>query len=292
MIETGFSSIHPFPSFLYYIGVLLFSMTFYHPLYLLTGLIILIVLNYLQDRGKKLKEYGRFYIFMAVLIVLLNPLISRRGETIVFYFLDKPVTLESIVYGITMMLSLMNVLVSFISFNYTITQDKFMYLFSKKLPNITFLLMMTMSFIPFLKKRSKEISVIQKTRGVDGAKGNYKDKIKDAMAIFNILVTWTLEDSIITAQSMRARGYGLVKERTFYSRYKIDYKDLLIIIVLTILILLLIFFWFTGLANYEIYPKVEKLTFNFNTLIFYLLYIFYMSIPIVIEGIDRLKWQN
>lgn len=229
---------------------------------------------------------------MGLLIVLLNPLISRRGETILFYFLDRPVTFESIVYGITMMFSLMNILISFISFNYTITQDKFMYLFSKYLPNTTFLIMMTMGFIPFLKKRSEEISTVQKTKGIDASKGSFKDKIKDGMAILNILVTWTLEDSIITAQSMRARGYGLVKDRTFYSNYKIGYRDIFVLLVLIILIFLLMFLWFRGFVSYNIYPKVDRLTIDYNTLTFYLLYIFYMSIPILIEGIDRLKWQK
>lgn len=292
MIELGFSSIHPFPSFLYYVGVILFSMTFYHPIYLFTGLIILILVNYIQDRGKKLKEYSRFYIIMGLLIVLLNPLISRRGETILFYFLDRPITLESIIYGITMMFSLMNILVSFISFNYIITQDKFMYLFSRYFPNITFLLMMTMGFIPFLKKRAEEISTVQKTKGIDASKGTFKEKVKNGMTIFNILVTWALEDSIITAQSMRARGYGLVKDRTFYSNYKIDCRDIFILLVTIVLIFLLMFLWLNNFISYNIYPKVDKLTMDANMIIFYLLYIFYMSIPILIEGIDRLKWQK
>lgn len=136
------------------------------------------------------------------------------------------------------------------------------------------------------------VSPVQKTKGIDASKGTFKEKVKNGMTIFNILVTWALEDSIITAQSMRARGYGLVKDRTFYSNYKIDCRDIFILLVTIVLIFLLMFLWLNNFISYNIYPKVDKLTMDANMIIFYLLYIFYMSIPILIEGIDRLKWQK
>ncbi len=35
------------------------------------------------------------------------------------------------------------------------------------------------------------------------------------MKILNILLIWSLEESIIRARSMRARGYGVVNKRSF-----------------------------------------------------------------------------
>ena len=64
----GFSSLHPLPSFLYYIGAIILTMTFYHPIFLFTGLLILIAINFIQDKGKKLKSYSKFYLFMAIII--------------------------------------------------------------------------------------------------------------------------------------------------------------------------------------------------------------------------------
>lgn len=291
-MEYGFSSIHPLPSFLYYVGVIIFSMTFYHPVFLFTGLVILIFLNYLQDGGEALRSYRKFYIFMAIIIVLVNPIISNRGETVLFYLFDKCITLESFVYGISMMLSLISIMVLFLSYNQTISDDKFMYLFSGILPKTTFLIMMTIRFVPLLKRRSKEISTVQKLRGVDSSKGSFKEKIQDGMKVLNILVTWSLEDSIQTARSMRARGYGVIKDRSFYFNYKMDKMDWIVLISIVALIFVLLFSWNLKIVNYQIYPKVQPISFDLRTGLFYILYLVYMNIPIFIEGMDRAKWHR
>ena len=291
-MEYGFSSLHPLPSFLYYVGVIIFAMTFYHPIFLFSGLIILILLNYLQDGGKTLKSYRKFYTIMAVIIVLINPIISNRGETVFFYFFDKCITLESFVYGISTMLSLLSIMVLFLSYNMTITDDKFMYLFSGILPKTSFLLMMTIRFVPLLRRRVGEISTVQKLRGIDSSRKSFKEKIKDGMNVLNILVTWSLEESIQTARSMRARGYGVTKNRSFYFNYKMGKMDWTVLVVIVILIFVLMFSWNTKLVSYEIYPKVRPIEFNLRTSFFFILYLAYMGIPICIEGMDRAKWHK
>ncbi|QQY80151.1 energy-coupling factor transport system permease protein [Keratinibaculum paraultunense] len=288
----GFSSIHPLPSFLYYIGAIIFTMTFYHPVFLLSGLFILIIINLIQDKGKKLKSYSKFYLFMGLIIVILNPIISSRGETVLFYVFDKVITLESFLYGICTMLSLISIMILFLSYNIIITDDKFMYLFSGILPNTSFLIMMTMRFVPLFKSRAEEIAIVQKLKGGEYYKNSFKEKIKEGMQILSILVTWSLEDSIQTARSMRSRGYGIVKDRSFYFNYKMSALDIIVLIAIIILIFILLISWNMNLFSYQIYPKVQSIKFDFKTTLFFILYSLYMGIPIIIEGIDKMKWHK
>ena len=288
----GFSSIHPLPSFLYYIGAIILTMTFYHPIFLFAGLLILTSINLIQDKGKKLKSYSKFYLFMAIIIVIMNPIISSRGETVLFYIFDKVITLESFLYGICTMLSLISIMILFLSYNMIITDDKFMYLFSGILPKTSFLVMMTMRFVPLFKRRAEEIAIVQKLKGGETHKNSFKDKLKEGMQTLNILVTWSLEEAIQTARSMRARGYGATQDRTFYFNYRMDTLDIIVLITIIVLIFILLFSWNTNLFHYQIYPKVQSIKFDFKTTLFFILYSLYMSIPIIIEGMDKRKWHK
>jgi hypothetical protein len=94
-MNRGFASLHPAPCFLYYVSLVILVMIIYHPLFLLLALCSQILLNIMQDGGKKLKESIRFYIFFGLFIALINPFVSHRGQNVLFYFLDNPVTLGS-----------------------------------------------------------------------------------------------------------------------------------------------------------------------------------------------------
>lgn len=288
----GFSSLHPLPSFLYYLGAIILIMTFYHPIFLLAGLLILIAINFIQDRGKKIKSYRKFYIFMAMIIIFMNPIISSRGETVLFYIFDRVITLESLVYGICTAISLTSIMVLFLSYNMIITEDKFMYLFSDMLPKTSFLIMMTMGFIPLLKRRITEINTVQELKGGKEYGNKFKEKLIERMKVLNILLIWSLEESIIRARSMRARGYGAVQKRSFYFNYRMDKLDIFTLLFIIFAVFTLMFSWNRGIIHYEIYPKVSSVNLEFKTILFFILYILYLGIPIIIEGMDKLKWHK
>ena len=54
--------------------------------------------------------------------------------------------------------------------------------------------------------------------------GNILVRAKNGLMILSALITWALESSVTTADSMRARGYGLHPRRSF-SNYRFDARD-------------------------------------------------------------------
>ena len=148
-MENGFSKLHPRLCFLYFIVSLIASMIFKHPIYLYTLLMVSILLNWSLDGGKALSKVIKSYLMMAFIVFVLNPIFSSRGATILFYLFDQPVTFESIVYGTQFSISLLTILILFVSYNLVITPDKFLYLFGSVLPKVAFIITVTLRFVPF-----------------------------------------------------------------------------------------------------------------------------------------------
>ena len=68
------------------------------------------------------------------------------------------------------------------------------------------------------------VSEAQTCIGRDTKNGSVFRRVGNAIKIFSIMVTWSLENAIETADSMRSRGYGL-PGRTAFSIYRFDDRD-------------------------------------------------------------------
>lgn len=286
----GFQSIHPAISFFYFIGILFFSMVFKNPLYLVSLLVVIISMNYLLDKGKKLKKSIKAYLFMALIILIMNPIFSSRGATILGYFRNRPVTLESIVFGGVFATSLLIILISFVAYNIVITADRFLYLTGSIIPKTAFIITVTMRFIPLFQRRLKEIMAVQKSQGKLLFKSPKKQQLREGMETLNTLVTWSLEESLQTAASMRSRGYGIGK-RTSAKNYKVDNRDWIILLYMIIFFTISLVGFFLGYGSYNIYPKVEMLSFNSLDMIHYISFCLFIITPIFIDGREMIKWH-
>ncbi|HEY0828086.1 MAG TPA: energy-coupling factor transporter transmembrane component T [Bacilli bacterium] len=290
-MSGGFRSLHPFPGFLYYAILMVFSMLLFHPLFLITSLFAMIGLNLLHDGGKQLRPWVGYYVITGLIIILVNPLFSHRGAYILFYLFDNPITLESVLYGITMMLSILTILVAFVSYNQMITSTKFIYLFSGIAPKVTLLMVIAMRFVPLLKRRLKDLSLVQRTRGIQTTHGSLRNRIKNGMKQQQILLTWSLEEAIQTADSMSARGYGLGK-RSSYEGYCMEFRDWIVIILMVSLGAGCLAGWYFGFGTLTIYPSVESLFFDKKEWFYYGCFCLFLMIPVFMEGREKLRWYD
>ncbi len=290
MINTGngFSSLHPAICFLYFGLLIIFPMIFRNPVYLASILFSVILLNLLLDRGKELKKNSKFYLLMASVVIFLNPIFSSRGATILFYFRDRPVTLESIFYGFLLSLSLLSILLAFLAYNRVITPDRFLFLFSSTVPKAAFIITVTLRFIPLMRRRLQEVMFVQQAMGAFPLEKTKRQKAREAMEMLNILVTWSLEASLQTAASMRSRGYetGRRSSAVICSRGNRDLLWLLFMVVTGGSALL---GFFTGYGHFEVYPHLDAMspliTWHFVSFLLFLI------IPIYIEGRELILWR-
>ena len=311
MINNEFSKYHPVTNLIYFI--LCFVSVFYinNPFVIFILLIVTVMNNIISDKGKKLRSNAVFYIIISAAIFLVNPVFVNRGIIILFYMLGNPVTLESVVFGLKSALSLFTVLIMFNAFNIIINPEKFIYLFSRIFEQTAFVIMLGLRFIPTLRRRIAEISDISRvgTRHAVSEQTipskftrtrravSLQKKIKNAMNIILTLITWSLEDAVVTAQSMRSRGYGVnIKSkngRTFYFIYKFTKRDALFIFFNITSFVLFLFTFMRYDVNFQIYPTFSSsvLIFNFEFFINLGSLIVLFSLPIIIEITNRIKWS-
>lgn len=288
-MQNGFHSFHPFVQFAYYICVATLAFYFKHPVFLLTSCLILICVNLTHDGGRAFRQWIPALLTMSILIMVLNPFLVSRGTNILFYFRGKQVTLEATIYGVVMALSIAIILIMFISFNLILNGNRFLFLFARILPRTAFLTMLSIRFVPLLRRRLSEINAVQRIRGLSLTEGNLRERAKAGMLKTQILLTWSLEEAIQTADSMKARGYGIGK-KTAYIPYRMEKRDWAWLILLGLLFLVCIIGGLLGYGKIIIYPELGTLQFYLLDWVLFGCMIILHSFPLIVEGKEQLKW--
>lgn len=288
-MQNGFHSFHPFVQFAYYICVATLAFYFKHPVFLLTSCLILICVNLTHDGGRAFRQWIPALLTMSILIMVLNPFLVSRGTNILFYFRGKQVTLEATMYGVVMALSIAIILIMFISFNLILNGNRFLFLFARILPRTAFLTMLSIRFVPLLRRRLSEINAVQRIRGLSLTEGNLRERAKAGMLKTQILLTWSLEEAIQTADSMKARGYGIGK-KTAYIPYRMEKRDWAWLILLGLLFLVCIIGGLLGYGKIIIYPELGTLQFYLLDWVLFGCMIILHSFPLIVEGKEQLKW--
>lgn len=229
MRHDTFGDFHPLVGFSFYTFAILFGMIFNHPFCQLVSLIAS-VLYAVQVCGKKaVSTLVKFALPVFLLTVIINPAFSHGGVTRLCYLPGgNPLTLESIVYGVSAGTMFVTVIMWFCAFNAEFTSDKFIYVFGRIIPSLSLVISMSLRFVPRFKKQLGEITVAQRCIGRDVSSGNLFRRLKIAVSILSIMVTWALQNTIETADSMKSRGYGL-KGRTAFSVYRFFDRDKLML---------------------------------------------------------------
>ncbi len=283
-----FSKYHPIVNFIYFLTVIGFSMVFMHPatlaISLVAGFIYSVMLN-----GKKAIKFNLVYMIPLVFVTaLINPAFNHEGMTILTYLpSDNPLTLESIIYGIASAVMLMCVICHFSCFNKIMTSDKFVYLFGKIVPALSLVLSMVLRFVPKFSLHLKTVSTAQAFVGRDMSCGNIIDRAKNGIKILSIMITWSLETAIDTADSMKSRGYGL-PARSAYSNFRLGMRDVKALIYIIALSAYIIMGSLRGGLVFRYFPVIKG-NFDISVIPAYLLL---FICPIIIEVKEAIRWKK
>jgi len=287
-----FSSFHPVINFLYFALILVCSMCLMHPVCLLISLGSALTYSiYLKGR-KAVRMSLTVILPMMALAAVLNPAFNHEGATILTYLPSgNPLTLESMAYGVAAAVMLASVITWFTCYNEVMTSDKFVYLFGRIIPALSLVLSMTLRFVPKFNKQVRVVSNAQRCIGRDVSDGTLLQRLKHAVTILSIMVTWSLENAIETADSMRSRGYGL-KGRTAFSIYCFDERDRAALLWLIFCGGYLISGWSTGGLAFRYFPTlrgVEALAFSVS---FLLAYLALCLTPVLINAKEDRTWRR
>ncbi|MDB4865862.1 MAG: energy-coupling factor transporter transrane protein EcfT [Cohnella sp.] len=286
----GVRSLHPSVLLLYYAGGMTFGMLLFHPVILFSGWAASMVFNFHVDGGKEWRRWSIPAISSFVFLMIVNPLLSHRGRTVLYYLGDIPITLESVVYGATMAASLLNLITLFLSYRVLMTEHKFLYLFARLSPKAALLVMMASALVPRLRRRLQELMLVQKMRGITVTEGSLVQRARNGTRLVGTLLSWTLEDALQTADSMQARGYG-TGPRSSYPAFRFRWRDAIAAAGLVAAAVVVFGLWVGGHGFLTIYPKLGAFGLSAGDRAAMLFYLVYLLLPLGWEWRDRKAWQ-
>lgn len=285
-----FETFHPIVLFSFFVATIGLSMIFMHPIYLTITIFSAISLNIALRRQLFFKDW-KLYVPLFFLMAIINPMISHNGQLVLLYVNGNAITVEAILYGIAIATMIVAIMLWFSCYNVMMTSDKFIYLFGKVSPSLSLTLSISLRLVPRFRHQLTQIVQAQKVIGMDFTTGSLWHRIKCTVQILSILITWALDNAIDTADSMKARGYG-VKKRTAFSIFIFERRDGFVLTMIILLFFSNLVASFIGTTTYYFYPTFGAVKWDIASILFYISYVILLSIPLVFEIWGALKWRS
>lgn len=283
-----FADYNPISLLVYFTAVTGIAMFCMHPIILALSLSGSILLFVLRNREQGLASHG-FFLILFLVMALINPIFSHKGVTVLFVVNNNPVTLEALFYGTASSAMIISVLYWFRSFSQLMTSDRLLYLFGSVSPKLALLLSMVLRYIPLYTAQAKKVNQAQKALGLY-REDNAVDSIRGGTRVFSVMVTWALENGIITADSMAARGYGTGR-RTFFSLYRFRRADAVLTGTSIALFVLTAAGIGLGALDFTYYPAIGSLNPSLLSVLSCLAYGLLAWLPAFIEIQEEIKWK-
>ena len=286
MKYDAFSKCHPAVNFLFFVGAIGCGVVIQHPAYLIAGIVAGAVYYLLLSGRKGWKTILAMFPLFAFLTAI-NPLFNTYGERVLFHVFNRPYTFEALLYGTAVAAMFVAMLLWFGCYNKVLTSDKFTSLFGNLIPAISLLLVMVFRMVPNFMRKTRQIIAARKSIGKGaGEAATNKEKLSDGMTVLGSLTSWALEGSVVTGDSMRARGYGCAK-RTSFMIYRMGMTDWTLLVVQTVLLALVILAACFGQLNAAFTPQFHIAPVSWGIAP----YTAFLLIPTVMHIKEALQWH-
>ena len=290
-MKDAFSGYHPAVNFCYFVLVIGFSMFLMHPVCLILSLICALTYALLLNGRRAMRLTLCGLLPLLVLTTILNPLFSHEGATILTYLPDgNPLTAESVWYGLAAACMMVSVILWFSCYHKVMTSDKFLYLFGRVIPVLSLIFSMTLRFVPRFTEQFRVVASAQRCIGRDLLSGSLARRLRNGISVLSVMLTWALESAVITADSMKSRGYGL-KGRTAFSRYRLEWRDVRILLFLLLTAGYLVVCIAMDVLSWQYYPLFHGSLIGVWQASAYLAYTALCLMPAIMRWREDRKWH-
>ena len=155
---------------------------------------------------------------------------------------------------------------------------------------ISMMVSMIFRYIPDTLQHGREIDMSQ--RALLGSDDRHrKTKVARAIRLVSILMAWSMENAIETADSMKSRGYGL-PGRTSFSIFRFDRRDQTVFGAMLLLVVIILAGAAAGYNTMRFFPSLKLPppdAFSFGV---YCAYLALCLMPVIIDLAEELKWKH
>ncbi len=279
-----FSKLHPITSISFFVLTFIFVLTLNNPFFSAVSLLCAVIYE-AKLRGNQVLKSLKFTFVILIFVSLFNMLFAHYGENVLFKIKETEFTLETLFYGFNQGMVLAAVIIWFSSFSVVLDSEKIIYIF-RFAPKCALIFSMVLGFFARFNKKLTDIREAQAAlRGGVNDK-TLKERYNTAINNFSALITYSLESSIITADSMNARGYNPRAVR--YGRYRFNISDIVFLIFIILLSVFIFYNKFKGNLVFVFDPEIYSESFSvFAFVCFVILELF----PVLLDLWEDFQWR-
>ncbi|MEX0745768.1 MAG: energy-coupling factor transporter transmembrane component T [Phycisphaeraceae bacterium] len=239
------------------------AMVFDNPIVLAGVLAAEICAGLAAGVGPELARVARLAIPLAILIALINPLVSREGLTVIAQGPVVPVlgkldiTLEAIVYGLVKGLRVVVIVLPFALLSACVDPDQVMRSLRRASIRSALTASLATRLVPTLARDAQRMSHAYRLRAdVAGLEGENAGTLRRAVVLTRALAAGALERALDAAAALEVRGYGTVSrppaQRRPWSRH-----DVVFGVAAAVMAAGAIFTRVVGVGAFDAYPSIS-----------------------------------
>ena len=278
----GFERCHPAVNLIYFAAVIAGTVMFQHPVFLMLSFLCACAYSIRRNRGRAV-IFDLCLLPCAIAFALYYSSYHHFGITVFQQnFVGNNMTLESLVYGLVVGIAIAGVCIWMSCVYSVFSTDKMVYLFGRVSPGLSLILAILLRMVPRIKKEARKIHTAQKGIGRGIGQGSLWQRVKNAVRIFSMLITWTMDSLMTASDAMRSRGSSL-RGRTAFSIYRFDNRDRSFVIALFTCLTMTLMAMILGMTDMTYDPRIIWKPVTPLTVLFYAGYTVLCLMPLVLE---------
>jgi energy-coupling factor transport system permease protein len=244
-------------------AVALAGLLFDHPLVLLALLAGIVVSGLAAGVGAEIARAARLALPLALLVALVNPLVSREGLTVIATGPVVPllgaldVTLEALVFGVVAGLRVLLVVLAFALFAATVDPDELLRLFRRLSFRSALTASLATRLVPVIGRDAARLSDAYPLRAASAADGGRR-RLRRSATLTRALAAGALDRAVDVAAALEVRGYALAPRSRGGSRQQPwSRHDLAFALSAAAVIAFAFGARLAGVAAFDAYPSLE-----------------------------------
>lgn len=224
---SALARLHPAVEAAFFAAALALTAVLGHPVCLALSLLGALGCAWLTLGAGRLLKTLRLLLPLAALSVVINALFVHEGGTVLWFFpWGNALTAEALISGALSAAALSSALLWCAVLCAEMTSDKLTCLAGRLAPSLALVLSTSLRFVPRFIAQAGRAARARALLGADGGEKSLIDRARGAAATFSMVLTWALESSVDSADSMRCRGCGL-PGRTAFTPFRFGRRDAL-----------------------------------------------------------------
>jgi energy-coupling factor transport system permease protein len=287
---------HPLAVLLYVGTVITIAVTTDHPLLLCLLMGTLALHSGIAGAWRRLVASLKVSIWMGVLFVCINALISHYGRTLLWKGPHLPVlgrvriTLEAVLYGADMGLRFLVVVLAVVLYSAWMEGDALFLLLRNVVSKSSITAALTARMIPHMTQQVQTVSDVMRVRGVAMRTGSVLTRVRGHYPLLKVMLVEALEGAWEIAEAMQARAYGRGKRTRYksarWSRW--DFGFLLNILAIWGVFLVMVV---RSDTHFLFYPRLGRLFPNSWSIGFFGAFFVLLLLPGLVMYIRSLRWN-